>query len=69
MVTWDKEVYHSAEGTVFRSGVCLSTDTKPTPDDMRNGSKLEEMDTGDIYRYDRDSEQWITPQVEASDAG
>ncbi len=60
-VTWLKEEYCSADGTVFRDGVCLSTDTKPTPTDMRNGSKLEEIDTGDKYRFDCDSGDWVTP--------
>lgn len=69
MVTWFKEVYRSADDTVYREGVCLSTDTKPTPDDMCNGSKLEEMDTGDKYRYDRDSGDWITPQAADNNAG
>lgn len=61
MVSWLKEIYLSGDGTTFREGVCLSTDTKPTSG-MANGSKLEEMDTGAIYRFDCDSGDWITPQ-------
>ena len=61
MITWFEERYRSGDDTTFRDGVCLSTDSKPTPADMANGSKLVEMDTGDEYRYDRDSGAWITP--------
>ena len=34
----------------------LSTDDKPT--DVSNGSKFIEMDTGKIYMYDAENEQW-----------
>lgn len=40
----------------------LSTDTKPTEFDGRNidnGSIFVEIDTGSIYFYDLDSEQWM----------
>ena len=66
MITWLEEAYRSADGTTFRSGVCLSTDAKPTPDDMANGSKLEEMDTGAVYRYNRAGEEWVTPTSETT---
>lgn len=39
-------------------GHCLSTDEKPT-DNIANGSKLIEIDTGDIYLFDEDSETWV----------
>ena len=35
----------------------LSTDTKPA--DATNGSSFLEMDTGDMYYWDADSEAWI----------
>lgn len=38
-------------------GVCLHDDTKPT-EDIGNGSLLIEMDTGDAYLYDADTEAW-----------
>jgi len=65
MITWSKELYRSGDDTTFREGFCLSTDSKPTPADMANGSKLEEMDTGDVYRYDRSTGAWITPTTGA----
>ena len=37
---------------------CLSTDTKPT-EHIANGSSLVEMDTGKVYFYDADNEQWL----------
>ena len=37
---------------------CLSTDTQPK-EDIMNGSKLIEMDTGLVYYYDADSEDWL----------
>jgi hypothetical protein len=36
---------------------CLSTDTKPT-DGIKNGSTCIEMDTGKMYVYDAEGEQW-----------
>ena len=62
-VTWFREDYRASDGTVYRDGVCLSTDTKPTPTDMANGSRLEEMDTGDKYRFNRDGAEWLTPSA------
>ena len=70
MVTWYQEVYCAEEGTTYREGVCLSSDTKPKPSDLRNGSKIEELDTGAVYRYDRDGadwvKQWTMPQAAES---
>ena len=39
----------------------LSTDPKP---DASNGSDFLEIDTGDIYYFDADSGDWITPNAE-----
>lgn len=35
----------------------LSTDTKPTTN-VANGSTYLEMDTGDVYLWDAENEQW-----------
>lgn len=46
-------------GKMYREGVCLSTDTKPTNDkSMSNGSKLMEMDTSKMYLYDEKNKTW-----------
>ena len=46
-------------GKVYREGVCLSSDTKPTNDtSMANGSKLMEMDTSTLYLYDEKNRVW-----------
>lgn len=37
----------------------LSTDTKPT-DGVYNGSSFTEMDTGAVYYYDANGEEWVT---------
>lgn len=42
----------------------LSTDTKPTTDDIPNGSGCIEINTGKKYMYDRDGGQWY--EVSAS---
>lgn len=39
---------------------CLSTDTKPVG--CPNGSKLYELDTSTIYRYDKGSDTWHISQ-------
>lgn len=38
-------------------------DTKPTRDEYRNGTKLTEVDTGDVYYYDAEMNQWTTTDV------
>jgi len=48
MLTWQKSEYirgtSDASGAYFgvyyREGSCLSTDTKPTPDDLENGYEI-----------------------------
>jgi len=49
--------------TTLKCGIvevrCLSTDTKPTAG-IKNGSKLIEMDSQDVYYYDAENEEWIT---------
>jgi hypothetical protein len=67
MVTWQKSEYvrGAADGTgsyggiYYREGSCLSTDARPTPDDLENGSPIIELDTGKVYTYDRENRQWI----------
>jgi len=47
--------------------VGLSTDSKPTKIEeniIKNGSTLIEIDTQDIYIYDEENEQWLTPTDE-----
>lgn len=36
---------------------CLSTDTKPTS--VPNGTLCLEIDTGDVYVFDKDSSTWV----------
>ncbi|MBQ6840420.1 MAG: hypothetical protein IJO45_06975 [Oscillospiraceae bacterium] len=36
----------------------LSTDTKPTGDEVPNGSTFLEMDTGNVYAFDKANTQW-----------
>lgn len=43
----------------YGEGSCNSADTKPT-EGIYNGSKLVEMDTGNIYMFDQDSMSWVT---------
>ena len=43
--------------TFYGDGVCLSSDSKPIGN-VENGSKLIEMDTGKIYIYDAQNNQW-----------
>lgn len=57
MITYTAARYSG--NLVYREGVCLSTDTKPTNDaSMMNGSTLEEMDTGKKYVYDAENTTW-----------
>ena len=49
---------HFADGTTYVEMYGLSTDTKPT-DGIQNGSLFIEMDSGDCYFFDGDSEDWI----------
>ena len=58
-ITFDKKF--SASGNkqyeVVHDVRCLSTDTKPTIG-ITNGSTCLEIDTGDIYIFDADSQSW-----------
>ena len=45
----------SGEDFDFRG---LSTDTKPTDGSMPNGATFLEMDTGDVYIFDQEHEEW-----------
>ena len=54
-------------GQFFRAYVGKSTDVKPTDDDQvtqRTGNLFIEIDTGDTYFYDEESEGWILPGAE-----
>ena len=49
------------ETTVYIEGACLSTDTKPKKANGFNvitGSRMTEVDTGDVYAYDETGESW-----------
>lgn len=37
----------------------LSTDTKPTGDEVPNGSTFLEMDTSEVYIYDKANTTWL----------
>ena len=37
----------------------LTTDDMPTGDDVANGSRFIEMDSGKIYLYDAEGAQWL----------
>lgn len=50
----------------------LSTDEKPIAIDngsIENGSQFIEIDTGDVYLYDLDNEQWINLNGEENQEG
>lgn len=42
-------------GTEYRG---LSTDKKPTGESVQNGSTFVEMDTSDVYVFDKENTQW-----------
>jgi hypothetical protein len=42
----------------------MSTDTKPIDNEIPNGSIFMEMDTGIIYFYDAETQQWVQPQTD-----
>lgn len=53
-------------GQIFRAYAGKSTDEKPGDDDekkiyQRTGNIFIEIDTGDVYWYDEEAEDWILP--------
>lgn len=53
-------------GQFFRAYAGKSTDEKPGDDDekkiyQRTGNIFIEIDTGDVYWYDEETEDWILP--------
>lgn len=46
------------DNTYRIDGTCLSSDTKPTDDNISNGSTLLEMDTATLYMYDAENKTW-----------
>lgn len=52
----------------FNGYVGLSTDTKPT-EDVNNGSRFYEMDTGKNYMYDAEGQQWLEQSSEGGSGG
>ena len=52
----------------FDGYVGLSTDTKPT-EDVNNGSRFYEMDTGASFMYDEEGQQWLEQSSEGGSGG
>ena len=55
------------EGKFLAQLVGLSGDDKPTTlngGDILNGSAFIEIDTQDIYLYDEENKEWVTPSSE-----
>lgn len=49
------------ENTVYIEGACLSSDTKPGmvgENGVITGSRMTEVDTGDVYAYDESGKSW-----------
>lgn len=55
-LTWHESKYIA--GQTYSVGECLSTDNKPTGDQIFNGSQLTEMDTSTVYFYDAENGVW-----------
>lgn len=56
-----KKVIRQSSGHILVEIRCLSTDEKPTTcynETIENGSKLIEIDTGKMYLFDLENEQW-----------
>lgn len=56
----NKLVVIESDGTALNLAdiYCNSDDTKPT-ENLANGSKLTEVDTGKTYLFDEDNEEWV----------
>ena len=56
----NKLVVIESDGTTLNLAdiYCNSDDTKPT-ENLANGSKLTEVDTGKTYLFDEDNEEWV----------
>lgn len=48
--------------------VCLSTDDKPT-EGIANGAQAIEMDTGKIYMFNMDDEEWVEVSISGGGSG
>lgn len=57
MITYNSKRFVT-QNKVFIDGVCLSTDQKPTTEEIANGSVLCEMDTSTVYFYDEANHTW-----------
>ena len=51
---------------LYVEGFCDSDDTKPTGA-FATGSKLTEVDTGDVYYYSEDDSDWVNPSATPDD--
>jgi hypothetical protein len=62
MVTWQKQQFMGERDGVlatYYEGTCLSTDEKPTGEEIYNGSCLMEIDTCTLYVYDDEHDEWL----------
>lgn len=55
MVSVNRRVLY---GEVYNDVRCLSTDQKPT-ENIKNGSVLHEIDTGDTFLFNGDASEWV----------
>lgn len=51
-----------ADGTIIGDGYCNSDDTKPSTGHA-TGSKMTEVDTGDVYYFDEKDNDWVKPSA------
>lgn len=59
MVTANKSYQYFGGDLITKCEVfCKSTDTKPT-EGIPNGASLTEIDTGNFYFFDGDTQQWV----------
>lgn len=55
----NEAVYNDGDEVKYlQTGSCLSTDTKPTAG-IANGSIIVESDTGTVFFYNEDDEEWV----------
>ena len=73
MIRFIKELHccrdEDGNSLTYVEGFCLSGDTKPV-DKFVTGSKLTEIDTGDVYYFDEDGNpgsEWVKPTPADSD--
>lgn len=50
------------DGKIIGEGYCNSDDTKPATGHA-TGSKMTEVDTGDVYYFDEKDNDWVKPSA------